>query len=419
MNEEFHPVADIFPMLSDDELDELAEDIWMYGLKEPIWRHRDGRIIDGRNRWLACQKASVECRFNTYSGTDDDLVPFVISLNLKRRHLDESQRAMVAARIANMRQGARTDLAQICARSQSQAAELLNVSRRAVQHADVVMDGGAPELVKAVEAGEASVSAAAVVAREPKERQREIVAKGREEIVREANRIKREEKKKKQEERERKAESAVAAMPRKGERWRLIHAPVSGLDEIEDGSIDCIVTDPPYPREYLSVYGDLARTAARVLKPGGSCFVMVGQSYLPEIIGELESCLTYHWTLGYLTPGGQAVQVWPRKVNTFWKPVLWFVKGAYSGHWIGDVAKSEVNDNDKRFHHWGQSESGMADLIRRCSEAGQTVLDPFCGGGTTGVVAVDLGRFFIGADIDAAMIARSASRFQEIDADAA
>ena len=65
--------------------------------------------------------------------------------------MNESQRAMVAAKLANMSQGARTDLAQICARSQEAAAEMLNVSRRTVQAATKVRDQGTPELIAAVE----------------------------------------------------------------------------------------------------------------------------------------------------------------------------------------------------------------------------------------------------------------------------
>ncbi len=49
----FHPVANIFPLMGEAELDALAEDIRANGLREPVWLHRDGRIVDGRNRWLA------------------------------------------------------------------------------------------------------------------------------------------------------------------------------------------------------------------------------------------------------------------------------------------------------------------------------------------------------------------------------
>lgn len=206
-----------------------------------------------------------------------------------------------------------------------------------------------------------------------------------------------------------------APTPAIADRHRLLRGDLAtAAAAIEDGSVDVIITDPPYPREYLPVYESLAKVAARVLKPGGACLVMVGQSYLPEILAAMAPHLRYHWTLAYLTPGGQAVQVWPRKVNTFWKPLLWFVNGEHAGDWIGDVTKSAPNDNDKRFHHWGQSESGMADVVGRFSYPDQVVLDPFCGGGTTGVVAAAMGRRFIGIDVSDDALAATARRLAEV-----
>ncbi len=184
-----------------------------------------------------------------------------------------------------------------------------------------------------------------------------------------------------------------------GDDYQIIHSDLIDAD-ISDDSIDCIITDPPYPKEFISEYSKLSQFASRVLKPGGSCLAMAGQSHLPDVIKSLESHLAYHWTLAYLTPGGQSPQIWPRKVNTFWKPVLWFVKGEYAGEWVGDVAKSNVNDNDKRFHDWGQSESGMADLVERFTKPGDLILDPFVGGGTTAIAALSRNRRFIGIDRD-------------------
>ena len=92
---------------------------------------------------------------------DEDPLGFVVSLNLKRRHLDTAQHAMVASRLANMQQGARTDLVEISTMSQTQAADLLNVSRESVISAKKVLDQGSEELIQKVDAGEISVSAAA------------------------------------------------------------------------------------------------------------------------------------------------------------------------------------------------------------------------------------------------------------------
>ena len=91
-----YPYANVFPLLAADELATLAADIRSQGLQQPIVL-LNGQILDGRNRYLACEQAGVAPRFTDYTG--DDPVGFVVSANLKRRHLNESQRAMVGATI--------------------------------------------------------------------------------------------------------------------------------------------------------------------------------------------------------------------------------------------------------------------------------------------------------------------------------
>jgi ParB/RepB/Spo0J family partition protein len=171
--------------------------------------------------------------------------------------------------------------------------------------------------------------------------------------------------------------------------------------QFADDSIDVIITDPPYPKEYISEYGRLAEVAVRVLKPGGFLLAMAGHSYLPEILQLMLPHLNYHWTISYQMPGGQSPHLWTKNINTFWKPVLWFTKGDFNDkEWYGDVVSSDVNDNDKSHHKWGQSESGMARLVEKYTKPGVVILDPFFGGGTTGLVALQLERQFIGIDKD-------------------
>ena len=157
-----HPAATLFPLLEGAEFEALTADIRVNDLREAIWLHRDGRILDGRNRLRACEAASVEPRFRTYKG--DDPLSFVLSLNLHRRHLDESQTAMVAARMANLEPGRPSEKAQICAVTQVEAAERTRVSRRTVQHAAKVLADGAGELVAAVDQARVAVSDAATIA---------------------------------------------------------------------------------------------------------------------------------------------------------------------------------------------------------------------------------------------------------------
>jgi hypothetical protein len=155
----FHPLADLFPLIEGADFKELVADVHAHGVREAVWIYQD-KVLDGRNRWLASQAAGVDCPMRPYTG--DDPVGFVISLNLKRRHLDTSQRAMIAARLANMRQGERTDLPSIDGRSISQedAAALLNVGLKSVERAKIVREQGEPGLIHAVERGEVSVSGA-------------------------------------------------------------------------------------------------------------------------------------------------------------------------------------------------------------------------------------------------------------------
>ena len=199
---------------------------------------------------------------------------------------------------------------------------------------------------------------------------------------------------------------------RESERFRLITGDfMDEMEQLDSESISAIITAPPYSEEYIPLYEDLAKRAARVLLPGGSLIVMTGQYYLPQVLERMVLYMDYQWTLAYLTPGGTPT-IWQRKVNTFWKPVLWFVKGRYEGNWIGDVCTSPVSD--KRFHEWGQSEEGMAELVERFTLPGDLILDPFCGGGTTGVVALQLGRRFIGIDEKETAIEMTAARLWNI-----
>ena len=138
----FHPIADIFPLMEGAEFSSLVEDIKTNGQREPIVLFED-KILDGRNRWRACKEAKVEPKTKEYRGSDP--LAFVISLNLKRRHLDESQRAMVGARIANLeahRPGKETRPNGRL--PQPAAASALNVATRSIGRARVVLDHGAP-----------------------------------------------------------------------------------------------------------------------------------------------------------------------------------------------------------------------------------------------------------------------------------
>lgn len=169
-----HPYAECFPLMSDAELQELADDIKENGQQESI-KVFEKKILDGRNRFRACKIAGVKPQMVEFKG--DDPLAYVLSKNLKRRHLNDSQRAMVASKLATLKKGQKKADASIAA-SQSEAAASLSVSRESVQRARKVVESGVPQLVQAVESGEVSVTAAAAVASLPAKEQKAIVKKG-------------------------------------------------------------------------------------------------------------------------------------------------------------------------------------------------------------------------------------------------
>jgi protein gp37/ParB-like chromosome segregation protein Spo0J len=99
-----HPAADLFPMVEGDELLELCSDIKERGLQQPIVVWRDGTLLDGRNRLVACYRTNQEVVLETYEG--DDPVQFSLSANLHRRHLNPGQRAVVALKLRALLQPA-------------------------------------------------------------------------------------------------------------------------------------------------------------------------------------------------------------------------------------------------------------------------------------------------------------------------
>lgn len=178
-------------------------------------------------------------------------------------------------------------------------------------------------------------------------------------------------------------------------RWQVHHSDMATIKL--DRQYNFIITDPPYPKEYLHLYDVLARRANDWLYDGGLLIAMCGQSYIDKIYSMMSDHLTYYWTAAYLTPG-QPTPLRQVNVNTTWKPLLIFSKGKYKGKIFGDVFVSD--GNDKSLHKWGQSESGMSSIVQGICLEGQSILDPFCGAGTTLVAGLKHDCFVTGIELD-------------------
>lgn len=390
----FHPLSELFPLMQGREFDELVADVKANGLREPIWTY-NGQILDGRNRWRACEAGEVASRpMREYSG--DDPLAFVLSLNLHRRHLTDAQKSVLSL--------------DILPHLEEQARERQS---RAVVNRHAEDRGLVPERIPELDKSDARDQAAAMVGVNPR------YVSDTKRIAREAPQLI---------EKMRAGELTVPAAMRQlkeDERKDNLARPVRielapGLhrgdfrslsQQIADNSVDLVFTDPPYDGESVSLYEDAARVASRILKPGGSFIAYSGQRHLPAVLAGCEKHLRYWWTIAGVHSGAHQM-LQKLGVRCGWKPLVWFVKDTRGD--VQNVLRDVVTgDREKDSHVWQQAEEEALYYIEHLTSPSGLVVDFFVGGGTTAVAAKKLGRQFIGFEVDASAAERASSRIHE------
>lgn len=180
-----HPLARLMPLMAPADFARLVRDMRKNGQREKTLRHPDGSILDGRHRELAALKLGLQPQFDVWDEQGSALTE-VLSRNLHRRHLSESQRAIIGARLKEMMEGESqaavqgTPVANLPphlrrGRAREVAAEMVNVSPRIIQDAVTVLRRGAPWLAGEVDRGNLRVHQAKRIAALPREKQDELV----------------------------------------------------------------------------------------------------------------------------------------------------------------------------------------------------------------------------------------------------
>lgn len=260
----WHEFADIFPWIEGPARDELKADIAKNGVLEPIV-FLDGAILDGRNRYDIARELGIEYPRVEYQGNDP--LGFVISHNLKRRHLTDKQRADVAAKLAKLPKGSNQHT-PIGGPSVAQAAQLMDVPVKAVERAKTVQEHATPEVKAAYDAGHIAPSVAADIASLPPEQQVEIIKqadpKALRAVVKQARTAQQAAKKEKRAEREAVLAEKIQALPDKrygvivaDPEWRFEpysretgmdrsadnHYPTSSVEQIKTRDVQSIAAD--------------------------------------------------------------------------------------------------------------------------------------------------------------------------------
>ena len=170
------------------------------------------------------------------------------------------------------------------------------------------------------------------------------------------------------------------------------------LANIPDGSVDLILTDPPYPLEFIDCWSKLSKFAKRVLKPNGFCITYSGQLNLSEVLKRMSENLDYYWCFALIHTGTRQL-IMPRNIFCGWKPLLVFQNGLKK-------IDTPIDDfiigtgREKKEHDWQQAEKELNQIIEKFTNPGDLIVEPFAGGGTTIIAAKKLKRNIIAAEID-------------------
>jgi len=382
----------------------LVESIRASGLLVPLTVREDGVIISGHRRFRAACAAGLDCVPTVVAAFEDQLDErlAIIEHNRQRektvtqRMREGEELEKIERQKAKDRQGRRTDLtgnippnsAECCVgETREKVSAVVGMKRDKYVKAKAVYERakeGMPEAVKQLKRLDegASIHSAYMRVREAeKEQQRDELRKQAEEAapVKYSNVI-------------------------VGD-FREV------ADQIGDGTVSLIFTDPPYDHEASEMLPDLAAFAERKLAEGGSLLCYIGQTQLPAAMDAFRERLRYWWTVACVHSGAANLMN-KYGVRAGWKPVLWFVKG--TRHEVSNIVSDVMSGGQEKDRHRWQQAVGEAEYwIDKLCPADGLVCDPFLGSGTTALAAQRLKRRWVGIEIDAATAAESRQRIAE------
>ena len=378
----------LIPPLTDKEYQTLEQNIINEGCRDALIVWNDV-IVDGHNRFEICQKHGIQYNVQDYEFDSlDDVKVWMIDNQDGRRNLTDGWKFELAQekkkilaekgrdkQLQTLKRGNKNpDLSKMDKtehNTQKQIADDLGWSIGKTARADKVWNKADDDTKEKIKSNEISFNQA-------------------------YNEIKKEEKKQAKEQKlkqqaEEGAKKNIDIDLRLGD-FENVFA------DVKDGSIDCIITDPPYPYEFIEEWSKLSRFAKRVLKPNGFCIAYSGQMNLPEVINRMNENLSYYWTFSLMHTGTKQL-INGRSLFCGWKPILVFQNGfskintPFDDFIIG-------SGMEKNSHRWQQSELELKHLIDNFTNVGDTILEPFAGSGTTVLAVLKSNRNVLGAEID-------------------
>ena len=368
------------PRPSENRYNQIKEDIEEHGQQIAIITNQDNVILDGHTRFQICQELEIIPK--TEKRTFENKLQeerFVYSTNVKRRDLPDYVNIKLCYEIEQIDE-------QLAKQNQKLGGKGFRISEKAKINIT-------KKIAKQTGKHQDTVSKVHTIMKKGTDAEKEALENNKDgiSINKVYKKIRKQEKKQKRQDQIKKIQVNLP------DNVQLYNQPFQE-NKIKDNSISLILTDPPYLKEHLHLYEELAQQAIRVLRDGGSLLCYIGHYAIGTIIPMMEKHgLKFHWPIAVIHSGPSST-MWGYKVMVGYKLMLWFTKGKYDGEFVRDCIKSEFQG--KELHEWAQSTVETDYYIQYLTLKDEIVYDPFLGQGTCGVSAVKLGRQFIGSEID-------------------
>lgn len=365
----------VMPALSDEARRALAEDIARHGVLVPVEVDDEGNVLDGHHRVAIADELGVGYPTVVRAGLSEaERLEHAFRLNLVRRHLGPVEWAHAFRRLADLRgirlgsSGRQASKADTVAVFAAELGVAPRTARRRLRLAERL--GEHEDLAARVDRGELDAGRAEEMARE----------------------------------RDYEARRASADPPPLTALGDGIEVRLGNFEEVladvADESVDLVLTDPPWQwdTETLEVWDRLGAFCARVLKPGRALVAYSGSGCLAAAMERLSRHLDYTWS-GSLPLPGRHTEIHAVLARDASTPIVFYAKGRYEPrHWFVNAVSSPGPEKDS--HPWQKPLPNVSYYLRCFSEPGELVCDPFLGGGTTAVAAMNESRRFVGCDVD-------------------
>ncbi|WP_210503350.1 ParB/RepB/Spo0J family partition protein [Nocardioides xinjiangensis] len=408
----------VMPALSDEEFAALKASLREHGCLVAIEYDEDGNVLDGHHRLRALRELGVTNHprvIRAGLGSHSEKVAHALALNVHRRHLTPTQRFEAVMRLRDAGWSVRRIASATGIPKSTVARDVQGAPDRGPDA--VVGDDG-----RTYQARRPKRPASVYVHSDHQHRTAQTAlddlgseVPARTLDLRGLERLRRA----KVAEDSRKAlhdRPGIADLPG---RVDIRHSSIADLD-IAAGSVDLILTDPPYMQADFATGGPwdlLGSRAATWLKPGGLLLAYCAHIHLARAISVLAPYeadgLGFWWTYAVTFPNiNSGTQVWSRAITPSWRPVLAYRKTGGSGvpRYTSDPVTGDGKEKDSA-HPWQQGVQEAATFIERLTTPGDLIVDPFIGSGTVAVAALALpDRRFIGADIEPDYVALAQRR---------